>query len=122
MKTYSLSEVFAAAGRPTAGISVKWDSTQMINRKGDWQDFDQFTWANGFSTVVITLGKGVQCPKDGDEVYLYCQKVITNEGTYTNYVVANQAPSIELSLEDFAKGNTPDIWEKTSSDEDSDED
>lgn len=113
MTTYSLSEVFAAAGRPTAGISVKWDSTVMVNRKGEWQDFDQYTWANGYSTVVITLGKNVQAPKDGDEVFLYCQKVITNNGEFTNYTVQNQAPSIELSLEDFAKGNTPDIWQKS---------
>jgi hypothetical protein len=115
MKVYSLEEVMQAAGSILSGIAVKWNSEIIQNRKGEWQDFDQWTYKNGYSDVVLTLGKGQTVPKDGDDVFLRCRKVITLDGTFTNYEIMNQIPdnANELSLEDFCKGNTPDVWDKT---------
>lgn len=122
MKVYNLEEVFKEAGRPTAGIRVTWDKSQIKNQKGIWQAFDQFIWSNGFSSVVLTLGKGVDTPSDGAEVYIYCQRVISDSGTYTNYVIQTEAPSVELSLDDFIEGKTPDIWHKKSDSSEESED
>lgn len=122
MKTYKLEEVFRAAGRPTAGIQITWDLSQIKNMKGQWQNFDQFIWSNGFSSVVITLGKGVTPPKDGEEVYIFCQKIVSSGGTYTNYTIQDNPPSVELSLDDFIEGKTPDVWYKKSDSEEESED
>lgn len=127
MKVYSLEEVMQAAGSILSGIAVKWDSKVIENRKNQekWQDFDQWTYKNGYSDVVLTLGKGQTVPNEGDEVFLRCRKVITLDGTFTNYEIMNQIPdnANELSLEDFAKGNTPDVWDKTKGEKsDDDED
>ena len=117
MKVYSLEEVMQAAGSILSGIAVKWNSKVMENRKNTekWQDFDQWTYKNGYSDVVVTLGKGQTVPKDGDDIFLRCRKVITLVSTFTNYEIMNQIPdnANELSLEDFCKGNTPDVWDKT---------
>lgn len=121
MKVYSLEEVFKSAGRPTAGIKITWDKSQIKNMKGKWQRFDQFIWSNGFSSVVITLGKGVDTPSDGQEVFIYCQRVISDDGCYTNYTIQDEPPSEELSLDDFVEGKTPDIWHKKTESEDSED-
>lgn len=121
MKQYSLEEIFKSAGRPTAGIQVTWDKAVYKNMRGNWQAFDQFIWNNGFSSVVITLGKGVEEPKDGDVVYIYCQRVISDSGTFTNYTVQTEPPSEELSLDNFISGKTPDVWHKASDSEESED-
>ena len=126
MKTYSLEEVMRAAGGNLSGIAVVWSSKCIENRKGQthWQEFDQFTYKNGYSTIVLTIGKGQHVPNEGDTVFIRCRRVITDEGNYVNYEVMNEIPegANELSMEDFIKGNSPDVWDKTTADGSSDED